>query len=168
VAAKRTAEGWSAEFAIPFRTLRYHGDGSTWGFNVYRMIRHGNEEVLWRGWARGSEGIARVSRAGHLVGLDDLPRPGVNVDLKPYVLGGADQEHETAGSTTSGVGNVGVDLKSEVRPGLVLDLTYNTDFAQVEVDDQQVNLTRFSLFFPEKREFFLENSGIFAFGARGH
>ena len=167
VAAKRTAEGWSAEFAIPFRTLRYHGDGSTWGFNVYRMIRHGNEEVLWRGWARGSEGIARVSRAGHLVGLDDLPRPGVNVDLKPYVLGGADQEHETAGSTTSGVGNVGVDLKSEVRPGLVLDLTYNTDFAQVEVDDQQVNLTRFSLFFPEKREFFLENSGIFAFGARG-
>lgn len=167
VAAKRTADGWSAEFAIPFRTLRYRNDGGAWGFNVYRIIRHSNEEVLWRGWARGSEGIARVSRAGHLTGLGDLPSPGVNLDLKPYVLAGGDEEHEDGTHTAKGLAHIGADLKSEVRPGMVLDLSYNTDFAQVEVDDQQVNLTRFSLFFPEKREFFLENSGVFAFGARG-
>ena len=167
VASKRTADGWSAEFAIPFRTLRYQADGGVWGFNVYRIIRHNNEEVLWRGWARGSEGFARVSRAGHLTGLADLPHLGANIDLKPYVLGGANHEVESVGTTNTGLAHVGADLKSEVRQGLVLDLSYNTDFAQVEVDDQQVNLTRFSLFFPEKREFFLENAGIFAFGARG-
>jgi hypothetical protein len=167
VAAKRTPEGWSAEFAIPFRTLRYQSDGGVWGFNVFRIIRRKNEEVLWRSWVRGSEGFARVSHAGHIVGLTDLPRPGANIDVKPYVLAGANQEHETSGTTSTGVGHVGADLKSEVRPGLVLDLSYNTDFAQVEVDDQQVNLTRFDLFFPEKREFFLENSGIFAFGSKG-
>ena len=167
VAAKHTSEGWSAEFAIPFRTLRYQTGEGVWGFNVYRTIRRKNEEVLWRSWARGSEGFARVSRAGHLAGLTDLPRPGTNVEVKPYVLAGADRENEDAGVKNIGVAHLGADLKSEVRPGLVLDLSYNTDFAQVEVDDQQVNLTRFSLFFPEKREFFLENSGIFAFGARG-
>lgn len=168
VAAKRTADGWSAEFAIPFRTLRYPADPGTWGFNVYRVIRRKNEEVLWRSFSRSNEGFARVSRAGHLVGLDNLPAPGLNADLRPYILGGADEEHpEAGGRARSGTGDVGLDFKSEVRPGLVLDLTYNTDFAQVEADDQQVNLTRFSLFFPEKREFFLENAGIFDFGARG-
>ena len=167
VASQRTSDGWSAEFAIPFRTLRYQGDGTVWGFNVYRIIRHKNEEDLWRSWARGSEGLARVSRAGHLVGLGSLPSPGVNVDLKPYLLGGANQEQAVAGRVHNEIAHAGADLKSELRPGLVLDLTYNTDFAQVEVDDQQVNLTRFSLFFPEKREFFLENAGIFTFGASG-
>ncbi|MBV6521993.1 MAG: hypothetical protein MNPFHGCM_02137 [Gemmatimonadaceae bacterium] len=167
VSAKRTPEGWSAEFAIPFRTLRYPADGGEWGFNVYRMIRRKNEEVLWQSWRRGNEGFARVSRAGHLEGLTGLPRPGANVDVKPYVLGGGNEEIDAGMKSRSGVSHVGADLKSEVRPGLVLDLSYNTDFAQIEVDDQQVNLTRFSLFFPEKREFFLENSGIFGFGAPG-
>jgi hypothetical protein len=165
VASQRTPEGWSAEFAIPYRTLRYRAGDGVWGFNVFRTIRRNNEEALWQSWGRGSEGFARVSRAGHVVGLTDLPSPGANIDVKPYVLGGADWETETGVARTSGLAHGGVDLKSEVRPGLVLDLSYNTDFAQVEVDDQQVNLTRFSLFFPEKREFFLENSGVFAFGA---
>ncbi|MFN8581098.1 MAG: DUF5916 domain-containing protein [Gemmatimonadaceae bacterium] len=168
VAAKRTSDGWSAEFAIPFRTLRYPPNPSTWGFNAYRMIRRKNEEVLWRSFSRSNEGFARVSRAGHLVGLTDLPRPGLNADLRPYVLSGGDEDHSGTTVDRSTTGSVGADFKSEVRPGLVLDLTYNTDFAQVEADDQQVNLTRFSLFFPEKREFFLENAGIFDFGARGN
>jgi hypothetical protein len=169
VAATRTTDGWSAEFAIPFRSLRYPTDPGTWGFNVYRLIRGKNEEVLWRSYSRSNEGFARVSRAGHLVGLRDLPAPGLNAELKPYAVGGGDDlaRDPGPGRERRGTGDLGVDVKSEVRPGIVLDLTYNTDFAQVEVDDQQVNLTRFSLFFPEKREFFLENAGIFDFGARG-
>ncbi len=168
VAAKRIPEGWSAEFAIPFRSLRYPSTPRTWGFNVYRMIRRRNEEVLWQSWSRDNAGFARVSRAGHLDGLEDLPSPGLNADLKPYALAGGDQTRPDGVLTRRGVSDVGLDLKSEVRPGLVLDLTMNTDFAQVEVDDQQVNLTRFNLFFPEKRDFFLENSGVFDFGAKAN
>jgi hypothetical protein len=168
VRAQRTAEGWSAEFAIPFRTLRYPGDGRTWGFNVSRMIRRKNEAALWSAWSRDNEGLLRVSRAGHLEGLVDLPRAGMNLEVKPYVLGGATQERtDLADIDTEPEIKVGLDAKYEVRPGLLLDATLNTDFAQVEVDDEQVNLTRFSLFFPEKREFFLENAGIFEFGTRG-
>ena len=167
VAAKRVREGWSAEFAIPFRTLRYPANPATWGFNAYRVIRRKNEEVLWTSWSRNNEGFARVSRAGHLEGREGLREPGRNADIRPYVLAGHDRTRPDGVLTNQGLGDVGVELKSEVRPGLVLDLTYNTDFAQVEVDDQQVNLTRFNLFFPEKRDFFLENSGIFDFGARG-
>jgi hypothetical protein len=170
VAAQRTSEGWSAEFAVPFRTLRYPDSSGErpWGLNVYRMIRRKNEQVVWQSWSRDGGGFHRISQAGDLVGLHDLPRTGLNVEVKPFVLGGrteapvGDGELERAGEL-----DAGVDVKAELRPGLVLDLTANTDFAQVEVDDQQVNLTRFSLFFPEKRDFFLENAGIFEFGVPG-
>lgn len=170
VAAAKHAHGWSAEFAIPFRSLRYPSgrSGEPWGFNVYRVIRRKNEEVLWAAWSRDNEGFERVSRAGHVDGLRDLPRPTLNLELKPFVLSGGTQEGvDGAATALDGKVDAGLDLKYEVRPGLVLDLTANTDFAQVEVDDQQVNLTRFDLFFPEKRDFFLENSGIFEFGTRG-
>ncbi|MFQ5551103.1 MAG: DUF5916 domain-containing protein, partial [Gemmatimonadales bacterium] len=170
VAAQRTSDGWSAEFAIPFRTLRYPTtDGpARWGFNVYRVIRHKNEEALLSSWSRDDGGFHRVSQAGHLDGLDDLPRAGVNLEVKPFLLSGASQERDSLEALGwDGQADVGIDLKYEVRPGLLLDLTVNTDFAQVEVDDQQVNLTRFNLFFPEKRDFFLENAGIFEFGTRG-
>ncbi len=170
VAAMRTSEGWSAEFAIPLRTLRYpqDGQGEPWGFNVYRTIRRKNEMVLWQSWSRDNEGFSRVSRAGHLAGMEDLPRFGINVEVKPFVLGGTRQELDTLGQTPVEVhADAGLDLKSELVPGLVLDLTLNTDFAQVEVDDEQVNLTRFSLFYPEKRDFFLENAGIFDLGFGG-
>jgi hypothetical protein len=141
VAGTRTSEGWSAEFRIPLQTLRYPSDSDEpWGFNVHRIIRRKNEKVFWQGWSRDSGGFHRVSLAGNLEGLEGLPAAGRNLEMKPYVLGGTS------------------------RPGLILDLTFNTDFAQVEVDDEQVNLTRFGLFFPEKRDFFLENSGIFHFG----
>ncbi len=169
VAAQRTPEGWSAEFAIPFRSLRFpQVSDEPWGFNVFRIIRRKNEEVLWSSWSRSNEGFTRVSRAGHIHGLTDLPRTGLNVELKPYVLGGATGERDSFGRLdTDAEIDIGLDVKYEVRPGLVLDATINTDFAQVEVDDQQVNLTRFSLFFPEKRDFFLENAGIFEMGQRG-
>lgn len=168
VAAARTPQGWSAEFAIPFRSLRYPDgrDGEPWGFNVYRVIRRKNEEVLWSAWSRENEGFHRVSRAGHLTELTDLPRSGLNLEAKPYLLSGATQEQQLPGVDTDPRFDAGLDLKWEVRPGLVLDVTANTDFAQVEVDDEQVNLTRFNLFFPEKRDFFLENAGVFEFGWR--
>lgn len=169
VAATRTADGWSAEFAIPFRSLRYRPTGDEWGVNVYRMIRRKNEEVLWRGWTRSGGGFARVSLAGHMHGLDSLPQPGKNIELRPYVLQGIDRERNETTNRFEETGRHGLggELKAQLRPGLVLDATVNTDFAQVEADNVQVNLTRFSLFFPEKREFFLENAGIFEFGARG-
>jgi hypothetical protein len=168
VRTRRTADGWCAEFAIPFRTLRYPrgAEDGTWGFNVYRIIRRKNEEVLWSGWSRANEGFHRVSAAGDLEGMDDLPQTGLNLEIKPYVLGGGTQEQEAGEIDGDPRFDVGLDAKYEVRPGLVLDVTLNTDFAQVEVDDEQVNLTRFDLFFPEKREFFLENAGIFEFGLR--
>ena len=169
VRAARVPEGWSAEFAIPFRTLRYPAGGSgTWGFNVARIIRRSNEETLWSAWSRDNEGFHRVSRAGTLEGMTDLPRPGLNLEVKPFALGGAAGVADTTGRLRLDREiDVGLDAKYEVRPGLLLDLTLNTDFAQVEADDQQINLTRFSLFFPEKRDFFLENAGIFEFGGGG-
>lgn len=170
VKSTRTSEGWSAEFAIPWRTLRYpeaSGD-EPWGINVFRIIRRKNEETLWQSWQREGGGFHRVSRAGHLTGLVDLPHQGLNLEMKPFVLVGRRQEANNAGAISASVQReIGLDIKTELRPGLVLDLTLNTDFAQVEVDDAQVNLTRFSLFFPEKRDFFLENSGIFDFGLAG-
>jgi hypothetical protein len=190
VEATRTEEGWSAEFEIPFRTLRYpaSADAGPWGFNVFRVIRRKNEETLWSAWSRDNEGFLRVSRAGNLEGLTDLPRPGLNLEVKPYVLSGITRElaettngnggegavadggagtNGTEERDTNGRFDLGVDAKYQVLPGLVLDLTVNPDFAQVEVDDEQVNLTRFDLFFPEKRDFFLENAGIFEFGVEG-
>lgn len=173
VRGARTPDGWSAEFAIPWRTLRYPeadpadgADGAEpWGINVFRIIRRKNEETLWQSWQREGGGLHRVSRAGHLTGLRDLPQEGLSLETKPFVLAGRRQEADDLGVvTSSNQREVGIDIKTEVRPGLVLDLTLNTDFAQVEADDAQVNLTRFSLFFPEKRDFFLENSGIFEFG----
>ncbi len=167
VAATRTAFGWSAEFQIPWRTLRYPAGerAEPWGFNVYRIIRRKNEQVLWRSWGREGEGFHRVGRAGHIDGLVDLPRPGLNAEVKPFFLTGVTQSATDLGELPAeGEMDVGLDLKAEVLPGLVLDLTVNTDFAQVEADAEQVSLTRFSLFFPEKRHFFLENSGVFELG----
>jgi hypothetical protein len=168
VKAARTDDGWSAEFAIPFRSLRYRPAGEEWGLNIFRMIRRKNEEVLWRGWTRSGGGFSRVSLAGHLRGLEGLPHPRRSIELRPYLLAGADRERDegTGVFDTTPRQGIGGELKAQLTPGLVLDATVNTDFAQVEADNQQVNLTRFDLFFPEKREFFLENAGIFEFGAR--
>ncbi len=169
VRARITADGWTAEIAIPFRTLRFpESEGeSSWGFNVQRVVGRKNEQSLWTSWSRQGEGLTRVSRAGELAGLQ-VPNQGTRLAFKPYTLGEAarDYENEPFGGTAID-GAVGVDAKLGFSSGLLLDLTVNTDFAQVEADDEQVDLTRFNLFFPEKREFFLENAGIFQFGDAG-
>ncbi len=158
----RTSEiGWSAEFAIPFRTLRYPSrDVQTWGVNFQRNIRRHNETSFWAPLPR-QYNLYRLSLAGDLTGLE-IPPPR-NLQLMPYVLGESRQRGAEAAGTRT-LGTYGGDIKYTLTPSLALDITMNTDFAQVEVDDQQINLDRFSLFFPEKRPFFLENSGLFSVG----
>ena len=170
VRAQRGPEGWSAEMAIPFRSLRhpFRTGEDGWGFNVWRVIRRKNEQTLWTAWSRKGGGFQRVSQAGRLDGLTDLPRSRAAVEVKPYGLVGLTQGPRVGDRLdTGGDADVGLDAKWEVRPGVVADATIHPDFAQVEADDEQVNLTRFELFFPEKRELFLENAGIFDFGWRG-
>ena len=156
--------GWSAEFAIPMRTLRFSGESpQTWGLNFQRNIRRRNETSFWAPLPRAYN-LYRVSWAGTLTDLElSSPR---NLKITPYALGEYVLQGEEP-SNTNWLGNVGADLKYSVTPSLTLDLTYNTDFAQVEVDEQQINLDRFDLFFPEKRPFFLENAGLFSVGTPG-
>jgi hypothetical protein len=154
--------GWSAEFAIPFQTLRYgRGRGREWGLNFQRNVRRRNESSFWAPLPRQYD-LFRLSRAGTLAGLE--PPPQRNLKLLPYVLGATTRAYDGPRDTTADAGG---DLKWSVRPSLALDATVNTDFAQVEVDEQQVNLDRFSLFYPEKRPFFLENAGLFTLGSPG-
>ena len=151
--------GWSAEFAIPFRTLRFaNGGPQVWGLNFQRNIRSeihrfAAEKFRQHGYQH------RLSLAGSLVGLD-IPSQR-NLKIMPYGLG----QTSRSGDASDAGQAVGVDLKYSLTPSLTLDLSYNTDFAQVEVDNQQINLNRFQLFFPEKRPFFLENAGLFSVGS---
>ncbi len=155
--------GWSAEFAIPLRTLRFQS-GKDWGINFRRNIRKTNEIVYWAPVPIGFD-LNRLSLAGTLTGLN-LQSPG-NLKVIPYVLGQLSRDFEVPNSKTEFTPEIGGDIKYSITPSLTLDLTYNTDFAQVEVDEQQVNLDRFNLFFPEKRPFFLENAGLFSVGSPG-
>ena len=155
--------GWSAEFAIPFRTLRYRAGDGGWGLNLQRNVRRRNESAYWAPLPRQYD-LFRVSRAGTLEGLK--PPPPRNLKLLPYALGEATHD-AAAGTGSDASADAGGDLKWSVTPSLALDATVNTDFAQVEVDEQQVNLDRFSLFYPEKRPFFLENAGLFTAGSPG-
>ncbi|WP_420601807.1 DUF5916 domain-containing protein [Flagellimonas sp.] len=157
--------GWSAEFAIPFRSLRFaSGKNKTWGLNFRRNISKNTETAYWTSLPLGFD-MKRLSLAGKLDGLN-LRNPG-NLKLIPYVLGQFVNDRSVSPNETDTNFEVGADIKYSVTPSLTLDLTYNTDFAQVEVDDQQVNLDRFNLFFPEKRAFFLENAGQFSVGSPG-
>jgi len=163
VRTRITEEGWHAEIAIPFRTLRFGSAASqTWGVNFQRRVRRRNEDSFWAPLPRIYD-LTRVSLAGTLEGLEGV-RPGSDVRVKPYVLGSSGASRVARIGTDA---DAGVDVKFGVTSGLTWDFTVNTDFSQVEADEQQVNLTRFSLFFPEKRDFFLENSGVFQFGQGG-
>lgn len=154
-------DGWSVEARIPFRILRFPQDGGDiWGFNVQRQIKRKNEIATWAPMP-ASFSLTRAEYYGHLEGLSGI-EPGRNVQVIPYGLTGA--ARSTGVSGTDATFEAGGDLKMSVASSMSLDLTYNTNFAQVEADDEQVNLTRFSLFFPEKREFFLENASLFDFG----
>ena len=145
--------GWSAEFSIPLRSLRFlPGENKTWGLNFQRNISKNSEISYWASLPLGFD-IKRVSIAGKLKGLD-LKNPK-NLKVIPYSLSNASYQILEKGKNVSLDLDSGVDIKYSLTPGLTLDLTYNTDFAQVEVDEQQINLDRFNLFFPEKRAFFL-------------
>ncbi len=159
--------GWSAEFGIPFRTLRYPpGDSQTWGVNFQRTIRRRNETAYWAPLTL-QYNLFRVSQAGQLRGLQVPAGDTENLQLTPYVTGEAIRLDADPARGTTAVGDIGADLKYSVTSGLTLDATWNTDFAQVEVDEQQINLDRFNLYFPEKRPFFLENAGAFAVSNAG-
>ena len=161
VSSRRTGEGWIAEIAIPLVTLRFpEAERQTWGVNFMRNIRRKNEQVFWAPIPKAYS-LTRVSLAGTLTGMAGVNR-GMDLRLTPYVLAGGRQDRLVSGLEGSGFRDVGLDMKYGITSGLNLDVTLNTDFAQVEVDEQQVNLTRFPLFFPEKRDFFLENSGMFS------
>jgi len=161
VATRRDAAGWSAEIRIPFKTLRFErGAGRGWGVNFSRRIRRKNEIDYWSPVPRAYN-LYRASLAGTLDGLPDASR-GRNLRIKPWIA--ADSTRPSGGAAYDGGGHVGADLKYGVTPSLTLDVTAKPDFAQAEADEQQVNLTQFSLYYPEKREFFLENSGTFYFG----
>ncbi|MBM4193978.1 MAG: carbohydrate binding family 9 domain-containing protein [Gemmatimonadetes bacterium] len=163
--------GWTVEMAIPFKSLRYRaGKDQVWGIQIRRSIRHKNEWAYLTPVPRimsGPQALNRVSAAGTLVGLD-LPAAGKNIELKPYGVSRSTTDNTKTPKISNAVTtDIGGDIKYAITPNLTADVTVNTDFAQVEIDEQQVNLTRFSLFFPEKREFFLEGRGIFEFGRGG-
>ena len=157
--------GWSAEFSIPLSSLRFlPGENKTWGLNFQRNISKNSETSFWASLPLGFD-IKRVSISGKLKGLD-LKSPK-NLKIIPYTVGNASYQKLDNQTDVSVDLDAGFDIKYSLTPGLTLDLTYNTDFAQVEVDEQQVNLDRFNLFFPEKRAFFLENAGQFSVGSPG-
>jgi hypothetical protein len=162
VRAQITERGWEAEFAIPLRTLRYDpGEDRVWGVNAMRNIRRKNEQVFMAPVPRGYN-LYRVSVAGKLDGLSLPARRDIR--LIPYAAAALSDDRTRRTNTIDRSGDLGLDFKWGVRPGLTLDLTVNTDFAQVEADEQQLNLTRFPLFFAEKRPFFLENAQLFQLG----
>lgn len=164
------AWGWSAEMLIPWATLRYPEDVSQMGMNFRRFLPRTNEELLWRAWRR-TEGLRFLEREGTIVGFSDLPRRA-RAELRPYGLFQAqppERSFASDGSSTelreaTAFGRVGLDVKVPVTATLTADLTANPDFAQADVDRQIVNLTRFPLFFPERRPFFTEGAGTFLFG----
>jgi hypothetical protein len=161
VATTRSESGWTAEIRIPFKTLRFErGADRIWGVNFSRHIRRKNEVDYWSPVPRVYN-LYRASMAGTLAGLPDASQ-GQNLRVKPWISG--DVTRGLAGGDFDPDVHAGLDVKYGVTPSLTLDVTVKPDFAQAEADEQQVNLTQFSLFFPEKREFFLENSGMFYFG----
>jgi hypothetical protein len=167
--ARRAPDGWTVEVVIPFRSLRYKQAGpQTWGINLRRTIRWKNEQAFLSPVpaSYGVRGMYKFSSAATLVGLDAPPQAR-NLEIKPYAISSLTTNLAAARPFSDDLGgDAGFDVKYGLTRGLTLDFTYDTDFAQVEDDEQQVNLTRFSLFFPEKREFFLEGQGIFAFASQ--
>lgn len=156
----RRADGWSAEIRIPFRTVNFDPGADSWGINFQRTIRRKNEELIWSGHRR-SEGLFRPQNAGTLRGLGRLSQ-GLGVEVIPYTLG-TQRVSGRPGTPSDLTSRFGADVNYSITPNLRAGLTVNTDFAETDVDDRQVNLTRFPLFFPERRAFFLEGASVFSF-----
>ena len=167
MAAGRFDDGWTVERAVPFTSLQYRPDtAQVWGFTARRVSRWKNEIAYITHVPDGS-GLASLMKSSFFATLDGIqvPAGSKNLEIKPYTVGQVTSDLIASPRISNDVtGDVGVDVKYGITQNMTADLTYNTDFAQVEADEQQVNLTRFSLFFPEKREFFLENQGTFSFG----
>jgi len=165
-AGRLVSDGYIVEIAIPFTTLRYREGANVWGFNLARIIRRKNEEVLWSSWQR-QFGLERVSQAGELAGVEEIRRRRL-LEFRPYITFGWRQGVPLIGQPgfDAGMrGTAGLEVaRVGLTPSLTAEFTLNPDFGQVEVDQQVINLSRFSVFFPEKRDFFLENAGIFLFG----
>ena len=156
--------GWTLEIEIPFRTLNFNPNNDTWGINFQRNVRRkNNEETLWMGWPR-NQGLRRMSNTGLLKGIRNVTQ-GRGLDIKPYLLGTSESFPGRGNARVTNDANAGVDLFYSITPELRTNLTVNTDFAQTEVDQRQVNLTRFSLLFPEKRDFFLDGALFFDFAS---
>ncbi|MDE2955394.1 MAG: DUF5916 domain-containing protein [Bacteroidota bacterium] len=157
----RGAYGWSAEIRIPFRTVNFDASGADWGINFQRTIRRRTEELVWSGHRR-HQGLFRVRNAGLLTGLKDLSQ-GFGLEISPYGLAAARYQRASYGRNTSANGDAGMDLTYSITTNLRASVSINTDFAETEVDQRRVNLTRFPLRYPEQRDFFLEGSHIFQF-----
>jgi len=169
VVTNRDPISWSAEFAIPLRTLRFNPGNDIIGFNVRRVIRRKNEEDLWRSWGR-AQGLNNLVYTADIGGFSGI-RGDRPIEVRPYALARlVTPSYDSVGTRIApadNAGKAGIDAKLAVSPTMTADLTVNTDFAQVEADQQVINLTRFPTFFPEKREFFLESSGLFDIGTPG-
>ena len=163
--ARRSEIGWTLEIEIPFRTLNFDPNNDTWGINFQRTVRRKNEESIWNGWAR-NQGLRRMNNAGLVTGIRDVSQ-GHGLDIKPYGLFTSEASPGRGSSATNLDASAGLDLFYNPTPLLRTNLTINTDFAQTEVDQRQVNLTRFSLFFPERRGFFLDGAIFFDFASAG-
>jgi len=157
VAVNRNDKGWFAEIVIPFSTLKFKKEEiQTWGINFERNIRRKKEQILWQGWSRLYD-VEKISQGGKLVGLENI-KQGTKFEFNPYVLGGIEFQNEGDTDTTTKIGG---EINYDITPTLKLNLSLNTDFAQVESDREQINFTRFSLFFPERRQFFLEGKNYY-------
>ena len=155
--------GWSCEIVIPFKTLRFPvKDVQLWGFNIKRTIRRKNEEIHWHGWKR-NDNFFDLSKCGTLR-IDKSLKSGRELEIKPFTLAGMEKE---ISKNTNDTFNYGFDIKYGLSSNTTLDLTTKTDFAQVESDKEEINLTRFDLFYPEKRDFFLEGFETFDFTQGG-
>ena len=161
--AVRSEIGWTIEIEIPFRTLNFSPDVSVWGINFQRTIRRKNEENVWTGHAY-NQGLRRLANAGLVTGISDVSQ-GHGLDIKPYVVGSGESAPGRGIPAITGTGDAGVDFFYSLTPGLRANVTVNTDFAQTEVDQRLVNLTRFPLFFDERRAFFLEGATFLDFGS---
>jgi hypothetical protein len=157
-------QGWTAEFEIPFKTIGFSSGMQTWGFNVSRRVARLRETSRWASPSLDVQ-LSHAAKAGEITGLEGLSQ-GVGLDVKPYGIAGFSRDIETGKSVTA-TADAGVDFFYRVTSNLVSSTTINTDFAETEVDARQVNLTRFPLFFPEKRSFFLEDAGVFDFAQSG-
>lgn len=158
---RRDSLGWTVEAQIPFRTLNFNTENSTWGINFQRTIRRKSEEIVWSGHQR-NEGVFRPQNAGRLTGLTDLSQ-GMGLEVTPFGTVSSSQNRASANPARDNHLDAGFDFSYSITPGLRSAITVNTDFAETEVDEREVNLSRFPISFPEQRDFFLEGSSVFSF-----